>query len=72
MGETFTIDQDPNHAMNFLDWINDDVVEVTLRTISRNPFDFPDIVPVPNNSIIIEPPIARIGPDGTIISRVPF
>ena len=72
LGESFTIDQDPNHTMDFLDWQNDDVVEITLRTISRNPFDFPDIVPIPNNSIVIEPPVARIGPDGTIIGRVPF
>ncbi len=69
-GESFIIVQNPNHTMNILDWQNDDVVEITLKTISRNPFDFPD-VPRPN-TIDIEPSIARIGPDGTIISRVPF
>ena len=51
----FTIVNNPNHTMTILDFQNVDAVEITIRTINRNPSNVP-----------------RLGPDGTIISRVNF
>ena len=73
INDSFTIVDNPNHTMTFLDWQNADVVELTLRTIGRNPPPLPSNGPSDNpNFPIIGPPIARLGPDGTIVSRIPF
>ena len=52
---SFIIVDNLNHTMTFLDWQSLDAVEITIRTINRNP-----------NSM------TRLGPDGSIISRVSF
>ena len=67
-GVNFVITDNPNHTMNFLDWQDADIVEITLRTIGRNPAADDNIPNFPG----FEPPIERLGPDGTIVSRLPF
>ena len=72
LGETFTVVDDPEHTLTFLDW-QDDAVEVTLQTNSevspliRNLIGNPD-----TNFANSEPPAFRLGPDRTIVSRIPF
>ena len=54
-GVSITTVDNPNHTMTFPDWQSLDAVEITIRTINRNPNNIP-----------------RVGPDRSIISRVPF
>ena len=54
--------------MNFLDWQDADIVEITLRTIGRNPAADDNIPNFPS----FEPPIERLGLDDTVISRLSF
>lgn len=71
IGDIFTIVDIPEHIMSFLDWQREDGVEITLQTIGRNPLpDRCDINNPMSNELL--PPIARIGIDGTIVSRIPF
>ena len=56
-GSSFQIVDNPNHTMTFLDWQDVDAVEITIMTINRERT---------NDSM------ERRGPDGTIISRLPF
>ena len=68
--DTFMIVDIASHTLTFLDWQDADAVEITIRTISRN---LP-LLSINENSSApnIEPPVARLGPDGTIIRRVSF
>ena len=64
----FTITDNPNHTMTFLDWQDTDAVEVALRTIGRNPAADDNTPNFPG----FEPPVERLGPDGTVVSRLSF
>ena len=66
----FTIIDNPEHTLAFLDWHREDAVEVALRVIGRNSFfDKCDDSPVSDR---VAEPLVRLGPDGTIISRLPI
>ena len=67
-GDNFMITDNPTHTMNFLYWQDADIMEITLRTIGRNPAADDNIPNFPS----FEPPIERLGPDETVISRLSF
>ena len=72
IGETFTIIDDPQHTLTFLDW-QDDAVEITLESNARIPFFIRGLIPPRGTNFSdIELPNFRLGPDRTIVSRVPF
>ena len=71
IGEEFTIVDDPEHTLSFLDWQNEDAIEISLQAIGRNPLpDQCDDINSPENLLL--PPLDRIGIDGTIVSRISF
>ena len=73
INETFTIVDDPEHVLSFLDWQREGGVEITLKTVSNNPFfDVLDNFTLERNISRDELPFARLGPDGSIVSRIPF
>ena len=73
INETFTIVDDPEHVLSFLDWQRENGVEITLKTVSNNPFfDVLDNFTLERNISRDELPFARLGPDGSIVSRIPF
>lgn len=68
LNETFTLSDSKDHTLSMLDWQRDDIVEITLKTLSDNPFflsannrNFP--------SLAFSTPL---GPDGAEVSRIPY
>ena len=68
LGETFTISDVPGHTISMLDWQRDDIVEISLKTRSDNPFFL-------SNENLNFPSLAfatPLGPDGAEVSRIPY
>jgi len=68
LGEEFEIVDEPQHTLSMLDW-ETEVIQVTLKILSDNPFFLSDLDPgFPS----LAQPFARLGPDGAEVSRVPY
>lgn len=68
LGETFSIVDEAQHTLSFLDWQREDIIEVTLKTLSDNPY-FETNVNEQFESIAFGTAIRF---DGAEVSRIPY